>query len=74
MATDPCAGAKQTVGQRLIPLLRMNSAMAVSYSLWDISRSLSISCAIELQGDDPHQQHMWKPGFLLTENYVSPER
>jgi hypothetical protein len=30
--TVPWVGAKQTVGQRVIPLLRMNSATAASYS------------------------------------------
>jgi len=31
-------GTKLTVGQRVIPLVRMNSATAASYSALDISR------------------------------------
>jgi hypothetical protein len=75
MATDLWVGAKQTVGQRIIPVLRINSATAVSYSLWDISGSLSISCTIELRGgNDPQSLARMESGFLLTENYVSAAR
>jgi hypothetical protein len=55
-----------------MPCDRMNWATAVSYSLRDISNSLSMSCAIELRGGNDRQSstHV-ESGFLLKENYVS---
>ncbi len=38
------------IRQRVIPLVRMNSVTAASYSALDISRSHSISNTIELRG------------------------
>ena len=34
--TDPCVGTKHTVGQRVIPLVKMNSAIAVRSSCGDM--------------------------------------
>jgi hypothetical protein len=69
--TDPWVAAKQTVGQRVIPLVRMKSATAASYLVWDISHLLSILNAIKSRGvNDLQSPDPLKSGSLLKGNYV----